>query len=211
LQPEFTLKVITALSNNAELLALLSGICLATLVPGSQLICVFTDSLLSAESIVNPVLKSGQAHAIAACWMLIDWLEVDPLQEISFIHVRARLLWGIQAKVHRLANSQRARQLMPDNPQVSLNFARKWITDLYKDVWKTSFLTAAYRSSSFLDFNGSNGKPLTLSYSDGSTWLQHLDNTWLCAQVVHGILDHAPHREYQMCFHIEGDLYYSYC
>jgi hypothetical protein len=41
-------------------------------VPNSQLIVVFTDSLLSAESLVNPIPKSGQEHCIASCRMLLD-------------------------------------------------------------------------------------------------------------------------------------------
>jgi hypothetical protein len=100
---------------------------------------------------------------------------------------------------------------MPERPFVSLNFVRKRATDLCKEAWKTSFTTAAYRGSSFLDFNGSNDKPLSPSYADGGTWLQHLDNTRLCARVCRAILDHAPHRVFRMRFHIEGDLYCSYC
>jgi hypothetical protein len=100
---------------------------------------------------------------------------------------------------------------MPERPFVSLNFAQKRVTDLCKEAWKTSFGTIAYRGSSFLNFNRSNDKPLSLSYADGGTWLQHLDNTHLCVRVCHAILDHAPHEEFRMHFHIEGDLYCGYC
>jgi hypothetical protein len=200
-----------SLVGDAELLALCTGIHSATSVPGSQLIVVFTDSLLSAESLVNPVPKSSQEHCIASCQMLIDWLEVDPLQEISFVHARSRLLWSIQREAYNLANSQEACRPMPECPFVSLNFARKRVTDLCKEAWKTSFCTTAYRGSSFLDFNGSNDKPLFPSYADGGTWLQHLDNTCLCAWVCRAVLDHTPHGEFWMRFHIEGDLYCGYC
>jgi hypothetical protein len=166
-----------SLVSDAELLALRTGIHLATLVLNSQLIVVFTDSLLSAESLVNPIPKSGQEHCIASCRMLIDWLGADLLREVSFVHARSRLLWSIQCEAHNLANSREARRPMPEHPFVSLNFARKRVTDSCKEVWKTSFTTAAYRGSSFLDFNGSNDKPLSPSYADGGTWLQHLDNT----------------------------------
>jgi hypothetical protein len=200
-----------SLASDAELLALHTGIHSATSVPNSQLIVVFTDSLSSAESLVNPIPKSGQEHCVAACWMLIDWLGADPLQEVSFVHARSRLLWSIQCEAHNLANSREVCWPMLDRPFVSLNFACKRVTDSCKEVWKTSFTTAAYRGSSFLDFNGSNDKPLSLSYADGGTWLQHLDNTHLCAQVCRAILDHAPHRVLRMRFKIEGDLYCSYC
>jgi hypothetical protein len=100
---------------------------------------------------------------------------------------------------------------MPERPFVSLNFARKQVTDLCKEAWKTSFSTIAYRGNSFMDFNGSNDKPLSPSYADGGTWLQYLDNTHLCAQVCCAVLDHAPHGAFQAHFHIEGDLYCSYC
>jgi hypothetical protein len=63
-----------SLASDAELLALRTGIHSATLVPNSQLIVVFTNSLSSAESLVNPVPKSDQEHSIASCWMLLDWL-----------------------------------------------------------------------------------------------------------------------------------------
>jgi hypothetical protein len=200
-----------SLVSDAELLALHTGIHSATLVPDSQLIVVFTNSLSSAESLVNPIPKSGQEHCIASCRMFIDWLGADLLQEVSFVHARSRLLWSIQREAHNLANSQEARRPMLECPFVSLNFARKQVTDSCKEAWKTSFTTAAYKGSSFLDFNGTNDKPLTPSYADGGTWLQHLDNTRLCAQVCHAVLDHTPHREFQMHFHIEGDLYCGYC
>jgi hypothetical protein len=174
-----------SLATDAELLALCTGIHSATLVPNAQLIVAFTDSLSSAESLVNPVPKSGQEHCVASCQMLLDWLGADPLQEISFMHAKSRLLWSIQREAHNLANSREARWPMPERPFVSLNFACKRVTDLCKEAWKTSFTTAAYRGSSFLDFNRSNDKPLSPSYADGGTWLQHLDNTHLCARVCH--------------------------
>jgi hypothetical protein len=200
-----------SLASDAELLALRTGIHSATSVPNSQLIVVFTDSLSSAESLVNPVPKSGQEHCIAACRMLIDWLRADPLREVSFVHARSRLLWSIQREAHNLANSREVHQPMPERPFVSLNFACKRVTGSCKEVWKTSFTTAAYRGSSFLDFNGSNDKPLSPSYADGGMWLQHLDNTRLCARVCRAVLDHAPHGVFQMRFKIEGDLYCGYC
>jgi hypothetical protein len=200
-----------SLATDAELLALRTGIHSATSVPGAQLIVVFTDSLSSAESLVNPVPKSGQEHCVASCRMLLDWLGADSLREISFVHARSRLLWSIQREAHNLANSREARRPMPERPFISLNFARKRVTDSCKEAWKTSFTTAAYRGSSFLDFNGSNDKPLTPSYADGGTWLQHLDNTRLCAWVCCAVLDHAPHGAFRARFHIEGDLHCGYC
>jgi hypothetical protein len=143
--------------------------------------------------------------------MLIDWLRADPLQEVSFMHARSRLLWSIQREAHNLANSREACRPMLDCPIVSLNFACKRVTDSCKEAWKTSFTTTAYRGSSFLDFNGSNDKPLSPSYADGGTWLQHLDNTCLCVRVCRTVLDHAPHGVFQMCFKIEGNLYCRYC
>jgi hypothetical protein len=68
-----------SLASDAELLALRTGIHLATSVLGSQLIVVFTNSLSSAESLVNPIPKSSQEHCIASCRMLTDWLRADPL------------------------------------------------------------------------------------------------------------------------------------
>jgi hypothetical protein len=68
-----------SLTSDAELLALHTGIHLATSVLGSQLIVMFTDSLLLVESLVNLVPKSGQEHCIASCQMLIDWLEAGNL------------------------------------------------------------------------------------------------------------------------------------
>jgi hypothetical protein len=200
-----------ALATDVELLALHTGIHSATSVPGSQLIVVFTNLLSSAESLVNPIPKSGQEHCIASCQMLLDWLGADPLREVSFMHARSRLLWSIQHEAHNLANSWEAHQPMPERPFVSLNFACKRVTDSCKEAWKTSFTTAAYRGSSFMDFNGSNDKPLSPSYADGGMWLQHLDNTHLCAWVCHAVLDHAPHGAFWAHFHIEGNLYCSYC
>jgi hypothetical protein len=100
---------------------------------------------------------------------------------------------------------------MLEHPFVSLNFAWKQLTDSCKEAWKTSFTTAAYRGSSFLDFNGSNNKPLSPSYVDGGTWLQYLDNTHLCARMCRAVLDHAPHGAFRARFHIEGDLHCGYC
>jgi hypothetical protein len=200
-----------SLASDAELLALHTGFHLATEVLGARLIVVFTDSLLLAESLVNPVPKSGQGHCVASSWKLFDWLKADPLWEITFVHTRAQLLWSIEHEAHLVATDQRSCLPMPAQPFVSLNFVRKQVMDSCKEAWKTSFCTTAYRNSNFLDFKGANGKPLSPSYVDGGMWLKFLGNIWLCSWVTCGILDHAPHGEFQMCFHIEGDLTCSYC
>ncbi|KAK1234806.1 hypothetical protein PQX77_001983, partial [Marasmius sp. AFHP31] len=63
-------------------------------------ITVFTDSIASAEQAVDPSLHSGQAHSLAVCKVLNEWLHDEEDQEIKFVEVPSSAKWSVHHLAH---------------------------------------------------------------------------------------------------------------
>ncbi|KAJ2923685.1 hypothetical protein H1R20_g13405, partial [Candolleomyces eurysporus] len=70
----------------------------ATTLDGCDRIIVFTDSLSSARRLVDPSVHSGQAHSLAVCKALDQWLLEGEDRYIEFIGTPSKLEWGVQHK-----------------------------------------------------------------------------------------------------------------
>ncbi|KAK1219310.1 hypothetical protein PQX77_017981 [Marasmius sp. AFHP31] len=145
-------------------------------------ITVFTDSIAAAERAVDPSLYSGQAHSLAVCKALNEWLLEEDDREIKFVEVPS------SAKCA---------------PQTSLDYLRKKATNACQDAWVMCCQEAKYKGRQFLELNDLKGKPLQPKYTSGGTWLPNIGRTnSLTSRVIRCITNHAPVGEYYRRFHI---------
>ncbi|KAJ2926390.1 hypothetical protein H1R20_g10713, partial [Candolleomyces eurysporus] len=89
----------------AELFAIRAAVVRATILNGCDHIIVFTNSMSSARRSVDPSVHSGQAHSLAVCKALNQWLSEGEDRYIEFIGTLSKLEWGVQHKAHRAARS----------------------------------------------------------------------------------------------------------
>jgi hypothetical protein len=68
-----------ATAPDAELFAIHLGILRCLWLGDVETILVFTDSVASACTAVDPSTHSGQLHSLAVIWALIPWLEANQL------------------------------------------------------------------------------------------------------------------------------------
>ncbi|KAK1219503.1 hypothetical protein PQX77_017770, partial [Marasmius sp. AFHP31] len=139
-------------------------------------ITVFTDSIAAAEKAVDPSLHSGQAHSLAVCKALNEWLLGDDDREIKFVEVPSSAKWSVHHSAHLFVRG------MPpigvgSAPQTSLDYLHKKATDACQDAWVTRFQEAKYKGGQFLELNDLKGKPLRPKYTSGGTWLPHIGCT----------------------------------
>ncbi|KAK1233971.1 hypothetical protein PQX77_002838 [Marasmius sp. AFHP31] len=122
-------------------------------------IIVLTDSIASAERAVDPSLHSGQAHSLAVCKALNEWLFDDDDREIKFIEVPSSAKWSVHHSAHLFV-----RGLPPigtgSAPQTSLDYLRKKAMDACQDAWVTRFQEAKYKAGQFLELSDLKGRPL---------------------------------------------------
>ncbi|KAK1216658.1 hypothetical protein PQX77_020713, partial [Marasmius sp. AFHP31] len=129
----------------AELVAIRFAVTRVT--SGAELyerITVFTDSIAAAERAVDPSLHSGQAHSLAVCKALNEWLHDDDDREIKFVEVPSSADCA---------------------PQTSLDYLRKKATEACQDAWVTRFWEAKYKGGQFFELNNLKGKPLQPKYT----------------------------------------------
>jgi ribonuclease HI len=67
---------------DAELFAMRLGLLRCLRLENIKTILVFTDSMASAHTVVDPSTHSGQSHSLAVIRALIPWLEVNPLHKV---------------------------------------------------------------------------------------------------------------------------------
>ncbi|KAK1219358.1 hypothetical protein PQX77_017933 [Marasmius sp. AFHP31] len=161
----------------AELVAIRFAVTRVT--SGAELykrITVFTGSIAAAERAVDPSLHSGQAHSLAVCKALNEWLLEDDDREIKFVEVPSSAKWSVHHSAHLFV-----RGLPPvgagNAPQTSLDYLRKKATDACQDAWVTRFQEAKYKGGQFLELDDLKGKPLQPKYTSGGTWLPHIGRT----------------------------------
>ncbi|KAK1220447.1 hypothetical protein PQX77_016791 [Marasmius sp. AFHP31] len=158
--------------------------------------------MAAAERAVDPSLHSGQAHSLAVCKALNEWLREDDDCEIKFVEVPSSAKWSVHHSAHLFVWD-----LPPvgagSAPQTSLDYLRKKATDACQDAWVTRFQEAKYKGGQFLELNDLKGKPLQPKYTSGGTWLPHIGRTnSLTSRVIRCVTNHAPVGEYYRRFHI---------
>jgi hypothetical protein len=68
-------------------------------------IVIFTDTINQAKVTIDPSPHSGQAHLLAVCAALQDWLLQDKECTVIFADVLSALRWSIYVQAHELATS----------------------------------------------------------------------------------------------------------
>ena len=138
-------------------------------------IVIFTDSLAMARRVVDPSVHSGQQHSLAACKDLQACLSVHKEHRIDFIETPSKLKWGLQHRAHRHACSLPPVPTGP-RPQTLLDYIRKGMTDSALDAWATLAQDQEYPRSQFMILRDPKGKPVRPMYSNGGTWLKHVND-----------------------------------
>ncbi|KAK1216591.1 hypothetical protein PQX77_020774 [Marasmius sp. AFHP31] len=120
-------------------------------------ITIFTDSVAAAERAVDPSLHSGQAHSLAVCKALNEWLLDDNDREIKFVEVPSSAKWSVHHLAHLVVQG-----LPPvgvgSAPQTSLDYLCKRAMDACQDAWLMRLQEAKYKGGQFLEQDDLKGK-----------------------------------------------------
>ena len=162
------------LSADAELFAIRHAVVQGTSLPKCDRIYVFTDSLAVARKVVDPSVHAHQAHSLAVCAALEEWLGAKVGRSITFVEVPSQLEWNVHQEAHAFATS-----LPPvaagRRPASTLDSVRKRVTESALDSWKQLFRDPDYRGHHFLELQDHKGAVLQPTYAKGGTWLHWLN------------------------------------
>jgi hypothetical protein len=73
------------LSTDAELFTVCMAVCKAVTLEDCHHIIIFTDSMVVAKQAVDPSVHSKQAHSLATCKALAQWLAISENHRVEFI------------------------------------------------------------------------------------------------------------------------------
>jgi hypothetical protein len=96
-----------ATSTDAELFAIQIGLTDAFLHPDVNHVTLFTDTMGGARHAVNPTPKSGQSHALFCARLIFDWLDANPIRDLTFVHAKSSLKWDLHRQAHDLSREPR--------------------------------------------------------------------------------------------------------
>jgi hypothetical protein len=195
-----------ATSTCAELLALAMGVQHAANSQGCHSILVFTDSVGAANLLLDAEPHSGQAHSIATCRLLRNWLSASPDHRISFHYVSSKASWGPHKEAHDAATSLKVP--MGAAPRATLQWLRQQTVRSMVDAWISKFALPSYRGYQFLRLT-LNGKDLQPTHLHRGPWLKYLwmegaDNPDV-ARFVRATLNHGPFGAYRRRFGFTDD------
>ncbi|KAF5318585.1 hypothetical protein D9619_010813 [Psilocybe cf. subviscida] len=193
-------------AHDAELYAIRSAVVQCTQHTAKRIV-IFTDTIGSARVAVDPSPHSGQAHSLAVCAAIQDWLQGDEERTITFVDVPSALRWSL----HRLAHQHATQLRVPlgRDPALTINSIRQ-TTDLWREQeWKAKFLHSPLPGAAFLRLQGVDGTQLQPS-SKGGPWIKLAgsDNA-LFARMCRCVLNHAPIGSYYARFNIDSPTHCS--
>jgi hypothetical protein len=186
-----------ATAPDAELFAIRLGLLRCLRLEDIETILVFTDSVASAHTVVDPSTHLGQSHSLVVIWALIPWLEADPLCKVQFWYVPSQARWDNHGEVHKYVTSTTGKVAVTPATCATLNFCREKSSAQNLDHWDNMFNDPKYRSSNFLHLWGKEGKMPRPSSYKGGKWLQAFSlDVRLCARASRAILNHTPIGDY---------------
>jgi hypothetical protein len=201
-----------ATAPDAELFAIRLGLLRCLWLEDVKTILVFTDSVASACTVVDPATHSGQLHSLVVIRALIPWLEADSLRKVQFWYVPSQARWDNHGKVHKYVTSTTGKVTVTPATRATLNFCREKFSAQNLDRWDNMFNDPKYCSSNFLHLWGKEGKLPRPSSHKGGKWLQVFSSdVWLCARASWAILNHAPMGAYRQRFHVGDRNYWCHC
>ncbi|KAF5356981.1 hypothetical protein D9756_006350 [Leucocoprinus leucothites] len=156
-----------ATTPDAELFALQLGVEHACCVPNAKLIVLFTDHITAVQSAVDPSTHSGQAHSLAVCGCLMEWLGADAEHTIEFHEVRSHLKWPFHQSVHAYATDPSFQVSMGAHPSTTLGYLHKAKVEACKDEWTRLFALPTYAGKDFLRLCKGDDKFIQPTYLHG--------------------------------------------
>jgi ribonuclease HI len=114
-----------ATAPDAELFAIHLGLLRCLRLEDVETILVFTDSVASARTVVDPSTHSGQLQSLAVIWALIPWLEADPLHKVQFWYVPSQVRWDNHGEVHKYVTRTVGKVTVTPATRTTLNFCRE--------------------------------------------------------------------------------------
>jgi hypothetical protein len=114
-----------ATAPDAELFAICLGLLKCLRLENIETILVFTDSIASARTVVDPSTYLGQLHSLAVIRALIPWLEVNPLCKVQFWYVPSQARWDNHGEVHKYVTSTRGKVAVTPATCTTLNFCKE--------------------------------------------------------------------------------------
>jgi hypothetical protein len=198
-------------ASDAELFAIHLGFLRCLRLENVETILVFTDSVASAHTCVDPSTHSGQSHSLAVIQALIPWLEADPLCKIQFWYVPSQARWDNHGEVHKYVTSTMGKVAVIHATCTTLNFCREKSSAQNLDWWDM-FNNPKYCGSNFLHLWGKKGKMPWPSSHKGGKWLQAFGlDVQLCAHASQAILNHAPIEAYCQQFYVGDHNFWCHC
>src|SRR5947208_15205210 len=87
-------------SVDAELAAIRLAVCKALSLPDCETLYLFSDCLPAMQAALDCSEHGGQAHSLAVCCALFDWLPALDRRHLVLIHSPSHLKWGPQGEAH---------------------------------------------------------------------------------------------------------------
>jgi hypothetical protein len=147
-----------ATAPDVELFAIHLGLLRCLQLEDVETILVFTDSMASARTVVDPSTHSGQLHSLVVIRALIPWLEADPLHKVQFWYIPSQVRWDNHGEVHKYVTSTTGKVMATPATHATLNFCREKSSAQNLDWWDNMFNDPRYRGSNFLHLWGKEGK-----------------------------------------------------
>jgi len=144
-------------------------------------------------------MHSYQIHSTAISKELREFFTIHNNNSIEFWDCPSNLKWPLHAQVDNEARNPTLTPIFLH--KLSWDFCSKHDIDSINTQWKILFQALDSRERNFLELLNDDLNPIKLSAIRGSPWLQHFRySNSLCAQATRAIVNHAPIREYQLCF-----------
>jgi hypothetical protein len=200
-----------ATSTDAELFAIRIGLTDTFSHPDVNHVTLFTDTINGARHAVNPTPKSGQSHALFCARLIFDWLDANPIRDLTFVHARSALKWDLHKQAHNLSREPRRHLPMGPSPVTTLLGVWQALSNRCLADWHKMFQSPSYRGRNFLNLLGKKDKPRVPTYLAGGSWLPDLGDARACARVCRVILNHAPMGEFRVRYNLGGFCNCEYC
>ena len=186
-------------SSKAKFFAIRCGIIQAICSHEISKIIIIMDSIHVAKKIFDLSLHMLQKQAILILKNLREFFNHHHENVIEFWECLSKSNWKLHKVIDTETKSFNLAPLMPNKN--SWDFSRKSECDDIINKWKMTFQVLDLKGNNFLDFVNSDDNILELTYSKGSTLLQHFGHSnTLCARATRAITNHVPIGEYWLQF-----------
>ena len=192
-------------SSEVELFTIRCGINQACSLDNVSKIVVVTDSIYVAKKIFDPGSHPLQVHSAAILSNLQTFFTTNASNSIEFWECPSKLKWKLHHEVDKDSKSFVATPSFPS--KTSWEFCKKSDSDDLIKLWKMTFQASDGKGKNFLKLLDDDLNIIEPSYTKRGLWLQLVGHSnSLCARATRAITNHAPIREYRLCFFPKEDF-----